>query len=322
MTPHPCQRRFMTERTLRLAIAACLLAAAPLLAAGKLDEARDAVRGSSSSGQRSEDTSDDDDDHTYDERADAAGHGDRDHTALDYLCILPVLWPICFPMWAMERAPFTRDAEAPFGASFHAYPYAAGSSGHLITAPLDRDAAGQEPPDDPFGDDEPALSPFLSMRMSAEYAYDLDGGIHRPGGGLLLDSNIRVGLESAWSVYIEPLTGGMYDELVFGDVNVFFRVAQDEHAESRLGVGARLMLDGDQVDAGFNATWALDVFPVDPLVLSLSIDAGNLGYAFVSHSRATVGLMLSRVELYAGYDVKTIDAIVFHGPLGGLRVWF
>jgi hypothetical protein len=82
------------------------------------------------------------------------------------------------------------------------------------------------------------------------------------------------------------------------------------------------MIDGTRVDAGFNASYAMDIFPMRPLVLSASVDVGQLGYALVVHGRGTVGVMLARVELYAGYDVMLIDPVLFQGPIAGVRLWF
>jgi len=116
-----------------------------------------------------------------------------------------VILPFCLPVWAFEHETVHgldgRPVPRPFpGVSVR---------GRRGRAPGDRadggggDGEGVEP-EDPFAE-EPALSSQLSLRMVAEYAYDLDGAIHRPGGSLLLDTSLRFGLESAWNVYVEPL---------------------------------------------------------------------------------------------------------------------
>jgi hypothetical protein len=303
-----------------------VLLAAPILTGGKLDEAREEVRGSSppSSSGSSSTTDRSYDDGPVNDRDREQVRSTTDHGsgsgALDYFCLVPVILPFCLPVWAFEHAPFEDWTTDPFAGRFPAYPYAGEANGHLLVP----DGGGEDgeggAPGDPFAEG-PALSSHLSLRMVAEYAYDLDGALHRPGGSLLLDTSLRFGLESAWSVYVEPLAPGVTDELTFGDVNVFFRLAQSPKAEFRMGLGANLMLDGERVDAGFNGTVALDVFPIAPLILSLAVDMGMLGRAFALRARGTIGLMLSRVELFAGYDVHALDDLVFHGPLAGLRVW-
>jgi len=325
MSQHDRESSLTNRR--RFAAAALALALAPFLLAGKLDDVRDAVRGdsspsssSSSSNDDDDDWDDDDDDHDYG-AAPSRTDSRTNSGALDYLCLVPVLLPFCLPIWAIERTPFEPFDQDPFGGRFAAYPYAGSAAGHILPRPL---GASREAPapadDDPFAE-EPALGRYLHLRLSGEYAYDVDGAVHRPGGAMLLDTSLRIGLESSWNVYVEPLAPNATDELTFGDVNVFFRLAQDDWAEFRLGVGANLMLDGGRVDAGFNGTFALDVFPVDPLVLAVAFDAGMLGDAFALRARGTLGIMLSRLELFAGYDVHTIDNILFHGPVAGARVW-
>ena len=141
---------------------------------------------------------------------------------------MPIFLPFCLPIWAIERTPFEAFDQDPFGGRFAAYPYAGSAGGHIIPAPLGVAGGVAAPdPDDPFAQ-EPALGRYLHLRFSGEYAYDVDGAIHRPGGALLLDTSLRFGIESAWSVYVEPLAPNATDDLTFGDVNVFFRLAQDD----------------------------------------------------------------------------------------------
>ena len=292
---------------------------------GKLDDVRDAVRGdssSSSSSSNDDDDWDDDDDDDHDHyTAGSRSDSGTNNGALDYLCVVPIFLPFCLPIWAIERTPFEAFDQDPFGGRFVAYPYASGAEGHIVPLPLAlQDDVPPPVPADPF-EEEPALGRHLHLRLSGEYAYDVDGAIHRPGGAMLLDTSLRVGLESAWSVYVEPLAPNAADDLTFGDINVCFRLAQDDWAEFRVGLGANLMLDGGRVDAGFNGAFALDVFPIDPVVRAVAFDAGILGKTFALRARGTLGVMLSRLELFAGYDVHTIDNILFHGPVAGVRVW-
>jgi hypothetical protein len=232
--------------------------------------------------------------------------------------------------WVVERRPFHRSEEDGFGGRFHSFPYADGAPGHMIMtlrepeeggAVPEEDAAAPEEAEAPFAEDDSVFDRWFSLRVSGEYAYDLDG-VHRPGAALLFDSAWRFGFETGWAVYLEPLPGGRVDSLTFGDLNVFWRFAQDERAEFRLGLGVRLMIDADRVDAGINASYAMDVFPIRPLVISMVVDVGSLGETLVVHGRGSLGVMLSRLEVYAGYDIKLIDPVLFQGPMGGLRVWY
>ena len=38
--------------------------------------------------------------------------------------------------------------------------------------------------------------------------------------------------------------------------------------------------------------------------------------------RATAGVMIGNVELYAGYQHTQVGAVPLGGPLAGLRAWF
>jgi hypothetical protein len=82
------------------------------------------------------------------------------------------------------------------------------------------------------------------------------------------------------------------------------------------------MTDAQGTDPGFNLTYGLDVYPSRPFVISASIDVGTLGRTFLFHGRVSVGLCLGPVELYGGYDVLHVDPVAFHGPIGGMRMWF
>jgi hypothetical protein len=307
-----------------------VLAAASPASAGKLDEARAEVRSGSSgacssgSSSSSSESDDDEEDPAWDRdapggpRRDGPGRGILD--VLEGFSILPLL-PMWVPMWAAERAPLSDDGITL--SAFLPYPYWEGRPGRMVVA---RDTAEDplvvppevfDPAANPLG-----TAPWFAMRFSGEYAYDVDG-LHRPAGSFLIEvASIRLGLETAWSGYLEPLPDGTTDRLVFGDVNLFFRNAQHERFEFRFGLGANLMIDAEDVDAGVNATWQVDLFPVRPLVLSVSADVGNLGYAFVAHLRGAVGVMLSRLELFAGYDARWVGSVLFHGPLAGARIWF
>jgi hypothetical protein len=72
----------------------------------------------------------------------------------------------------------------------------------------------------------------------------------------------------------------------------------------------------------FDFLYSADVFPIEPVVISASIDLGNLDNAFVIHGRGTIGWQIDRFELFVGYDFLRIGAVNLQGPLAGLRLWF
>ncbi len=217
---------------------------------------------------------------------------------------------------------------------FLPWPYAGGQRGRLF----DFQALQQEFPESvmrtpdgvvAYGQASAALAqvPDLaswSARLEADYAIDLDR-VHRPAFALTLESICGLGLGARWTHYLEPLPGGALDQLGIGDVQVTYRVFQGPLAEVRLGLGARVMAD-DGATLGFSATGAIDLFPVDPLVLSAALDVGNLGRAFYGRGQVSLGIALARLEPYLGYDAVWIagpDArVLFQGPRAGVRLWF
>ncbi|MFO8070925.1 MAG: hypothetical protein R6V85_03525 [Polyangia bacterium] len=210
-------------------------------------------------------------------------------------------------------------------------PYSGGKRGHMRFEPWFQDepraettekgdlliGAGEEP-----GDDGGRTARPLSLRLSAEYGHDIDD-LYKPSAELLLSTSLRFGLQGGVTWFREETVDGV-DQLLVWDANAIFRFAQHEAVEMRSGIGARLMHDfqaAARIDAGFNFTYGLDIFPVDPLVLSASIDLGNLGYAFVAHGRGQIGVTRWGVEIYAGWDAMWIGKVPLHGPILGLRGW-
>ena len=77
---------------------------------------------------------------------------------------------------------------------------------------------------------------------------------------------------------------------------------------------------GDDWGVNFHAD--ADWFIRQPWVLSTVFDYGNVGNAAVTHVRGTVGLMLDRWEVFAGYDYECVGTVPIRGPVAGVRVYF
>lgn len=160
----------------------------------------------------------------------------------------------------------------------------------------------------------------LSVRLSTEYAYDVDH-VHRPSVHAALLLPWVFGIETGWSMFFER-TDGSLDRLTFGHAHLLLRLVATEHVAMSTGIGARWMIDRGRVDGGFSYTICLDVLPVHYLVVSAAGDVGALGEAFVAHGRLTLGGRVGVLEVYGGYDVLSIGDVVFHGPVAGVRLWF
>ena len=91
-------------------------------------------------------------------------------------------------------------------------------------------------------------------------------------------------------------------------------------------IGVRSLLDpigGNE--HGVNFHYAMDFYPVRPLVLSFRGDLGNAGEAMVTRLRGTAGVVIGHIEVYGGWDNTWIGSgdtwQDFGGVVGGLRIW-
>lgn len=154
-----------------------------------------------------------------------------------------------------------------------------------------------------------------------EYGSNFDR-LDRRGFGFLAEHSSRFGIDMKWDSYVEDLQTGFTDELHFTDINVLFRVAQSEHYIVRAGLGANILGDAFATDGGFNVTAKIDLFPLDPLVLSGELDLGTIGDAETLHLQGKVGLMFDRFEVFGGYDYRTIGSVPLQGAMLGVQIWF
>ncbi len=167
----------------------------------------------------------------------------------------------------------------------------------------------------------PARSRSAALRLTAEYGHDFEN-VHKPSGYALLSTRWRFGLESGWTYFREQSENqAIADQLYIGDINLIYRFVQIENIQMRSGAGLRLMPGEDRVDLGFNFTYGIDIYPTKPLVFSASVDIGNLGMAFLLHWRAHVGLIFWGLEIFAGGDGWLIGDVSITGLSGGLRIW-
>jgi hypothetical protein len=161
----------------------------------------------------------------------------------------------------------------------------------------------------------------LALRLSAEDGNDFHG-LNRTGGRLFVDTNGRLGLQVRGDWYRERLPEGQSDVLFLGSTEVTFRFAQSERLQFFAGLGARMSENDLRSRFGVNFTYGADIYPINPLVVSLSLDVGNLGSDLVFNAHATAGVLYKHVELFAGYDYLLIGPVDLQGALAGIRLWF
>jgi hypothetical protein len=103
-----------------------------------------------------------------------------------------------------------------------------------------------------------------------------------------------------------------------------YRYAQMRRVAFRTGIGARLFF-ANAPRAGVDLFYGVDGYFARRGTLRVDLHGGSLGTGGLLAVRATVGVMLRRVELYAGYDHAAVygpSRETLSGPLLGARAWF
>jgi hypothetical protein len=281
-----------------------LLFAVRVDAQGRLQSVRDDVRSTSDS--KSSPSSDDNDwDWNWGSSSDSSSSDDSNG---DYSFVgLAVLSPFLAPM-ALLKDDHTLRLDFP------AHPYANGYRGYQLLPVVHAEVYYDK-------DYKQVPRKDWAVRLAVENGNDF-AGLNRFNGQLKVEHANRWGVATSWNYYHETLPNGRSDETVIGDVNLTYRFAQNEVASMYAGLGVRVLTDRHLTDCGFNFTYGGDWFPVRPLIVSASFDAGTLGGAGVLHGRASIGAIFRGCEFYAGYDILRIGSTNLQGPLVGVRLWF
>ncbi len=275
-----------------------------IVLAGKLDKARSNVNKSSksrsSSSGRSIDLSDD------------------ANNVLGELALYILLSPFWGPYTGLNDS-FSYDTY------FHGAPYKHDKKGYLI---IDRFVRHR------FDSDGKLITPDsgksklfntnglanISLSLFTEDSYEFDDRINRLSWGAMLDTSSRIGLETTWTHFYEKLKTGS-DSFIIFDANAVLRFAQNEYAQFYVGAGYRGLIDKAGDSGGFNSTYFVNIYAGKPVSFTISIDLGTLGEAFFLHHRSKLGVVLSSLEIYLGYDLMKIGNVVFFGPMFGLQLW-
>ncbi len=309
-----------------------LVSGSCLARAGKLDHTR-SVTGNGDSGRHSKDRAaeNDDGDDDYDETADS--------NAL-LACLIPFVLPFCIAVAALKDKRAGRSRPGP-SVGFLSYPYDEDRTGRLVTdidtrpgPPEPPPAAGPTTAPNGFENEEGLVIsetenfygfPYARAagRLYTHYYYDLDR-VHVPGLTFSLDTSSRLGFQTEWRLYLEPLEATV-DKMGMGTMDLTVRLVQAHAVEAHIALGGRLMIAPD-VSGGFDSAFSVLMYPVNPLVGELILRIGNLGRALYLEGRASVGLTFRHAALFAGYQGTLLqgkgDGVVFHGPIAGVNLWF
>jgi hypothetical protein len=172
----------------------------------------------------------------------------------------------------------------------------------------------------PVGHAQPGR--IFSGDLSAEGGW-IDDDLQRYSLGGRLNISAFV-LRTEWSRYVEERADGGHETLNLGTIDAELGVTFGTYGRLGLGLGATITHDSISTEAGPCVALALDVFPLQPVILS-----GALTYAKVGDYdteiftwRATLGGIWKRYELYGGWQSTSIGSVELDGPTAGLRVWF
>lgn len=164
----------------------------------------------------------------------------------------------------------------------------------------------------------------VALALDAESGYMLAGVV--PGSlALRLMLPRRVELDARVS-----LMSDVYDPSVglasAATAHLSYRFAQARRFDVRGGLGMR-MFALDAVRLGVDFVYAADTYIARNWVWRMELHLGNAGSAVVGQVRTTLGAMIGRWELYAGYDHTAYRsgeaaAARLSGPVAGLRGWF
>jgi hypothetical protein len=157
--------------------------------------------------------------------------------------------------------------------------------------------------------------------VALDYGHDLDN-LGRYGLGATVDTTSRLGFRMRLDGFEEKLPCGCTDHISTGNFDLTFRWWQEERVQLHAGIGYRHLDAGADTEGGINFMLGGDVFPVRPVVVSVTIDAGSVGDAGLFRARGTVGVIYRRFEAFTGYDYLDIGGVDLQGVLAGLRVWY
>ena len=231
-------------------------------------------------------------------------HDDECHDSGD-LGAWVIFYGVTSPWWIPNG--ILENAEETL-AGFPVAPYVNGHDGYLVFASEEVETAEVK-------------TGTWGGRISLDTGDNFDD-VTTTTGRLRIDSVSRFGLDAEWGHLAERHRGG-FDWLGRGDCNLVVRFAQSSRVQFHSGIGINWLADPHNADVGFNFTYGVDVFPVDPVVTSATLDLGRIGDANLIHFRGTVGAMVTpRLHLYTGYDLLNLEGNSIHSFLTGIEFWF
>lgn len=157
--------------------------------------------------------------------------------------------------------------------------------------------------------------------LQGVYGNDLDD-MRLFNGRAILEHRSRWGLDTEFFYRHEDLSNGGNDELWHGDLNLTYRFAQSEHWLFRAGAGANWISSRGTDDVGFNLTYGAEWFPLEPLVVTGTIDWGKIASASLFHGRAMIGVTKNGWGVFTGYDYFRVSDTGISSWISGVELRF
>jgi hypothetical protein len=123
---------------------------------------------------------------------------------------------------------------------------------------------------------------------------------------------------------MQDLKARPHEQALSGTTHLTMRFAQSAGVDFRTGIGLRAFGLHKPL-YGFDLMYGMDMYAGKPLLVHLELHLGNLGRAVAAQARATIGVQIWKLELYAGYDHTFFAGATqarVGGPVLGLRAWF
>jgi len=209
--------------------------------------------------------------------------------------------------------------DAPAGWSWMPYPWAGGAPGYY------------EPVGGPNEDLDYAVPPEARRIVAYQLAVEGQPPLGGPGRGQLrfrLLTAYRMELDAAYGAFFDRNDSGGATAAATGNAHVTVRLAESEHVQFRTGAGLRHWGDAQGNVFGWDLLYGFDIFwgAHGPVTTSVELTGGSLGAGGVFEPRGTLGVMLGRAEIYAGYDAMWVfgggPAAYVGGPIAGVRAYF
>lgn len=226
-------------------------------------------------------------------------------------------WWMFSPWWGPHRA-LGDDWER--AVAFPGAPYIDGIDGYLRVqgrtppAPNSETSGGRQ-----------ALGNGSALRLWGEGGMD-GPGFYRAGGGFLWSGYHRMELGGDLRHYWEKLEAtatspATTDKQWVGSLWVSLLFAQSPSMQFRTGFGTRWMPTDIDLILGAYFLYGMDLYIARPFVLSVQGDAGVLGEALTTTLRGTLGVVVSHVEVYGGYEMFRVGDSSLDTWVGGVRLW-